>query len=44
MTDTATVFTDQSVASGVTYYYAVTAVDSIGNESTYSNVAQATIP
>jgi fibronectin type 3 domain-containing protein len=42
--DTATVYTDSSVASGQTYYYATTAVDSTGVESGYSNVAQATIP
>jgi hypothetical protein len=42
--ETATVFTDESVASGATYYYTVTAVDSTGTESQYSNVAQATIP
>jgi fibronectin type 3 domain-containing protein len=42
--ETATVYTDGSVASGQTYYYATTAVDSTGTESGYSNVAQATIP
>lgn len=42
--ETATVFTDESVASGATYFYAVTAVDLTGTESGYSNVAQATIP
>jgi hypothetical protein len=42
--DTATVYTDNSVTSGQTYYYAATAVDTSGVESTYSNVAQAAIP
>jgi Bacterial Ig-like domain (group 2) len=42
--DTATVYTDNSVTSGQTYYYATTAVDTSGVESTYSNVAQAAIP
>jgi hypothetical protein len=42
--ETATVFTDSSVSSGQTYYYATTAVNSSGVESGYSNVAQATIP
>jgi hypothetical protein len=42
--ETATVYTDSSVSSGQTYYYATTAVNSSGVESGYSNVAQATIP
>jgi hypothetical protein len=42
--DTATVYTDNSVTSGQTYYYATTAVGTSGAESAYSNVAQATIP
>jgi hypothetical protein len=42
--DTATVYTDTSVVSGQTYYYAATSVDSNGIESGYSNVAQASIP
>jgi fibronectin type 3 domain-containing protein len=42
--ETATVYTDSSVNSGQTYYYATTAVNSSGVESSYSNVAQATIP
>jgi hypothetical protein len=37
-------FTDSTVQSGQTYYYVATAVDSSGNESAYSNVAQAVIP
>ncbi len=35
--------TDTSVASGQTYYYVVTAVDSAG-ESAYSNQSQAVVP
>ena len=42
--ETATVYTDGNVSPGQTYFYAVTAVDSSGVESGYSNVAQATIP
>jgi uncharacterized protein YjdB len=42
--ETATVYTDNAVNSGQTYYYATTAVDSTGLESSYSNVAQAVIP
>jgi hypothetical protein len=40
----ATVYTDNTVVSGQTYYYATTAVDSNNLESGYSNVAQAVIP
>jgi Concanavalin A-like lectin/glucanases superfamily/Abnormal spindle-like microcephaly-assoc'd, ASPM-SPD-2-Hydin len=39
-----TSFTDSSVQSGQMYYYAVTAVDSAGRESAYSNTASAQIP
>ena len=41
-----TPYTDTTVQSGqnITYYYAVTAVDSSGDESTYSNQATATVP
>lgn len=39
-----TTFTDSSVVSGNTYYYVVTAVDSLGQESALSNEAQAVIP
>ncbi len=42
--DTATVYTDSTVQSGQTYYYATTAVDSSGVESSYSNIAQAVVP
>ena len=44
MLETATVYTDSSVASGQTYYYLTTAVNSSGAESGYSNVAQVSIP
>jgi hypothetical protein len=37
-------YTDLSAADAVTYYYAVTAVDSSSNESTFSTVASATTP
>ena len=37
-------YTDNSVAAGKTYYYVTTAVDGSGNESGYSNQAQAVIP
>jgi hypothetical protein len=37
-------YTDRSVQSGHTYIYAVTAVDSKGKESAYSNQAKAPIP
>jgi hypothetical protein len=37
-------YTDYTVQSRQTYYYVVTAVDSSGNESGYSNEAQALIP
>jgi fibronectin type 3 domain-containing protein len=36
-------FTDTTVASGQTYYYVVTAVNSSNQESSYSNQAQAVI-
>jgi ribosomal protein L11 len=42
--DPSTIYTDGSVASGQTYYYVVTAVDSSGTESAYSNQVQAVIP
>lgn len=37
-------YTDQSVASGQTYYYVVTATDSSQDESAYSNQASAAVP
>jgi hypothetical protein len=37
-------FSDDTVTSGDTYYYVVTAVDSIGDESPYSNQATAAVP
>ena len=37
-------YSDQTVQSGVTYYYVTTAVDSQGMESVYSNEAAATVP
>lgn len=39
-----TLYSDTSVASGMTYYYVATVVDSGGKESTHSNQAQAAIP
>lgn len=40
----ATAFTDNTVASGQTYYYVATAVDESSNESGYSNETQAIVP
>jgi hypothetical protein len=37
-------YTDSTVANGTTYYYVVTAVDSAGVESLYSNQVTAAIP
>jgi fibronectin type 3 domain-containing protein len=39
-----TTFTDFSVVSGTTYFYVVTAVDSLNHESPLSNEAKAVIP
>jgi hypothetical protein len=39
-----TSYVDNSVSTGQTYYYVVTAVDSSGTESVYSNQVQAVIP
>jgi hypothetical protein len=39
-----TSYVDNSVSSGKTYYYVVTAVDSSGTESVYSNQVQAAVP
>ena len=37
-------YADQTVQSATTYYYVVTAVDSSGDESTYSNQVSAPVP
>ena len=37
-------FQDVNATAGNTYYYVVTALDSTGDESAYSNQASATIP
>lgn len=42
--DPNTAYTDSSVVGGQTYYYATTSVNSAGEESSYSNLAQAVIP
>ena len=42
--DANTAYSDNTVASGVTYYYAVTAVNSKGEESSYSSPLQVKIP
>lgn len=39
-----TSYVDGSVQAGQTYYYVVTAVDTNGAESVYSNQVQAVIP
>lgn len=39
-----TTYTDLGIASGQTYYYVVTAVNSSGSESVYSNQASASVP
>jgi len=39
-----TAYTDNSVTAGSTYFYVTTAVDSSGNESSFSNQVQAAIP
>lgn len=39
-----TQYSDNTVQSGYTYYYVATAVDSLGNESVYSNQTSASIP
>ena len=39
-----TAFSDTNVASGRTYYYVATAVDTSNNESAYSNQAMAPVP
>ena len=42
--DTTTTYTDTTVQSGETYFYAATAVDSQNEESDYSNIGEAVIP
>ena len=42
--DGTTAYTDNTVASGQTYYYVATAVDGNSNESAYSTEAQAVVP
>ena len=42
--EAATAYADSTVVSGTTYYYVVTAVDSAGMESAFSNEAVAAIP
>ncbi len=42
--DASTNYTDDTVVSGDTYYYVATEVNAQGQESAYSNVAQAIIP
>jgi Abnormal spindle-like microcephaly-assoc'd, ASPM-SPD-2-Hydin len=42
--DPSSSYTDSTVQGGMTYYYCATEVDSQGQESPYSNIAQVTIP
>ena len=42
--DTTTQYSDDTVREQRTYYYVTTAVDSSGQESTYSNMSKAVIP
>ena len=42
--DSATSYTDNTVAAGVTYYYAATAVNSSGQESGYSAPVEVSVP
>jgi len=42
--DPGTSYTDSTVASGTTYYYAATSVNSSGQESTYSSPIQVAVP
>ena len=42
--DPSTTYTDNTVTAGTTYYYAATAVNSSGQESSYSSPIQVTIP
>jgi hypothetical protein len=42
--DTSTSFVDNSIGIGATYFYATTAVNSSGQESSYSNLAEVSVP
>jgi fibronectin type 3 domain-containing protein len=42
--DADTYYTDATVAGDTTYYYATTAVNSSGKESSYSNQAKVVVP
>jgi fibronectin type 3 domain-containing protein len=42
--DPAAIYTDTTVEGGMTYYYCATEVNAQGEESAYSNIAEATIP
>jgi len=42
--DSSPSYTDSTVQGGTTYYYAATEVNAEGQESAYSNIAEATIP
>jgi len=42
--DATTSFVDNSVGAGATYFYATTAVNSSGEESSYSNLAEVNVP
>jgi len=42
--DPSPAYTDTTVENGMTYYYCATEVDAEGQESAYSNIAEATIP
>jgi hypothetical protein len=42
--DASTNYTDNTVASGTTYYYVATAVNAEGQQSGYSNIGEAVIP
>ena len=41
---TGLIYTDNTVSSGATYYYVVTAVAADGTESSFSSQVQAVIP
>lgn len=42
--DSSPMYTDSTVQGGTTYYYCATEVNAEGQESSYSNIAEATIP